>query len=362
MAYIHTGSGGAITQHVVYRGQDARIHELYTLSNDWVANTLNFDSNAPLAAGNPFAYIHTGSGGAITQHVVYRAQDGHVYEIYTLDGKWVLNDLTGRANAPLAAGDPFAYTHGSGADLVQHVVYRGQDGHIHELYTLNNQWVVNTALTADTGAPPAAGDPFAYTHGSGAGLVQHVIYRGQDSHIYELYTHANSWVVNNLTNRPNAALAAGDPKAYLHDSPNGPVQHVVYRGHDGHIYELYTLGDWVVNNLTQQANAPLPAGDPFGYIHEGETTTQHVVYRGHDGNIYELFTLNNKWVFNDPSRDAKAPLAASDPFAYVHYSNKLATQHVVYRGQDDFVHELYTLNNKWVFNTITQAAITKMHS
>ena len=72
------------------------------------------------------------------------------------------------AGAPLAAGDPFGYLHQGTDGPVQHAVYRGQDGHIHELYTLSNKWVFNT-LTASGGAPLAGGDPFGYLHQAAAG-------------------------------------------------------------------------------------------------------------------------------------------------------------------------------------------------
>jgi hypothetical protein len=63
---------------------------------------------------------------------------------------------------------------------------------------------------------------------------------------------------------------------------------VVYRGEDDdHIHELWFQSKWNHNDLTVAANAPLPAGDPSGYtwnVHR----TQHVVYRGIDNHIHEL--------------------------------------------------------------------------
>ena len=102
------------------------------------------------------------------------------------------------AGAPLAAGDPFGYLHQGTDGPVQHVVYRGQDGHIHELYTLSNKWVFNT-LTASGGAPLAGGDPFGYLHQAAAGPVQHVVYRSQNNDVVELCTFGNAWMFNIIT-------------------------------------------------------------------------------------------------------------------------------------------------------------------
>jgi hypothetical protein len=45
---------------------------------------------------------------------------------------WHHNDLTAAAGAPNAVGKPAGYTRD--VDRTQHVVYRGADGHIHELW------------------------------------------------------------------------------------------------------------------------------------------------------------------------------------------------------------------------------------
>src|SRR5262249_48334818 len=92
-----------------------------------------------------------------TQHVVYRGGDGHVHELWWSESSgWQRNDLTAAPGAPAAAGDPAGYMFD--AQGTQHVVYRGGDGHIHELWCSPEAWHHND-LTAATGAPAAAGDP-----------------------------------------------------------------------------------------------------------------------------------------------------------------------------------------------------------
>jgi carbohydrate-selective porin OprB len=79
-----------------------------------------------MATGNPVGYVL----GDNTQHVVYRGRDNHIHELWW-DGAWHHNDLTNAAGAPAASSSPEGYILGDGT---QHVVYRGGDDHIHELW------------------------------------------------------------------------------------------------------------------------------------------------------------------------------------------------------------------------------------
>jgi hypothetical protein len=49
-----------------------------------------------------------------------------------IENTWNRADLTAATGAADAAGDPAGYTWN--IDSTQHVVYRGTDGHIHELW------------------------------------------------------------------------------------------------------------------------------------------------------------------------------------------------------------------------------------
>ena len=56
--------------------------------------------------GNPSSYSVPFDG---TSHVVYRSQDGHIHELLWTKGAVTHNDLTGLVDAPNAVGDPAAY-------------------------------------------------------------------------------------------------------------------------------------------------------------------------------------------------------------------------------------------------------------
>ncbi|HEV8555494.1 MAG TPA: hypothetical protein VGR06_03745, partial [Actinophytocola sp.] len=73
----------------------------------------------------------------------------------------------------------------------------------------------------------------------------------------------------------------------LDGSTNGEVE-LSYRGEAG----------WARNDLTAAAGgAPLAAGDPAGYTWDVDKT-QHNVYRGFDNHVHELW-FNNAWHHND---------------------------------------------------------------
>lgn len=122
--------------------------------------------------------------------------------------------------------------------------------------------------------------------------TQHVLFLGQDYHIHELYWVGNLWHHNDLTNATGAPSVddMAVPVGYVFDSQG--TQHVNYRGPDDHIHELWWDGSWHHNDLTVAAGAPdtggtVPAG-PIGYTFESQGT-QHVVYRANNFHAIELY-------------------------------------------------------------------------
>jgi len=110
-------------------------------------------------------------------------------------------------------------------------------------------------LTAVTGSPAAAGDPAGYVFAAQG--TQHVVYRGVDGHIHELWWDAtNGWSTGDLTAVTGAQAAASDPTGYAFEAQG--TQHVVYRGVDGHIHEHWwdAANGWSVGDLTAVTGAP----------------------------------------------------------------------------------------------------------
>src|SRR5262249_59553257 len=113
------------------------------------------------------------------------------------------------------------------------------------------------SVTADAMAPKAGGNPAGYVLDD----TQHVVYRGTDDQVHELFFSSKQakWSHANLTAEAKSAKVAGDPAGYVLDD----TQHVVYRGPEGEGIELFNKGGGGrhPNNLPAAALAPRPAGD-----------------------------------------------------------------------------------------------------
>jgi hypothetical protein len=358
---------GDKSEHVFHRNRDGNIVELFTKQGDnrgWQMNDLTMLAGGAKAASGPDEYYWADTK---TLHVVYRGSDDAVHELYrNADGKWAHNDLTKGTQAPKAAGEPAAYA--EEGNKTQHVVYRSAEGDIIELYSKygeTNGWKVRD-LAKEAGAPKAAGSPDAfYWRGTQS---QHIVYRGADDNVHELFLEPNGkWSHSNLTEGNKAPKAAGDPAAYVEEK--NTTEHVVYRTAEGDLIQLYAkyrgTDGWHHEDLTKQANAARAAGDPCGYrLRESAIrgiVTQHVVYRGDDGHVHELFLggAENKWTHNDVSKAAgNTPKAAGDPAGYVFEANR--TQHIVFEMDDGGIYELYNVpdgaNRGWHGNRLTTAS------
>jgi hypothetical protein len=361
---------GEKTEHVFYRNHDGAIIELFTKQGDprgWQSNDLTTLGGGPKAASGPDAYYWADTK---TVHVAYRGTDDGIHELYRkADGTWGRNDLTKATQAPKGAGEPAGYA--EEGNKTQHVIFRSAEGDIIELYSKygeTNGWKMRD-LAKEAGAPKAAGSPDAFFwRGTQS---QHVLYRGTDDNIHELFLEPNGkWAHSNLTEGNKAPKAAGDPTGYVEEKNN--TEHVVYRTADGNLVQLYakykTTDGWHHEDLTKEANAPKAAGDPSGYrLRESSVrgiVTQHVFYRGEDDGIHELFLggAENKWTHNDVSKAAgNTPKAAGDPAGFTFEANR--TQHVVFETSDGGIYELFNVpdgaNRGWHGNLLTASTRTR---
>jgi hypothetical protein len=285
---------------------------------------------SPPAAGNPFGYVYDNQGG---QNVIFRATNGHVYELWRTSARIGHSNLTSLGQAPAATGDLAAYMDPVG----QHIaVYRGSDRNVHSLYWTTDA-VGHDNLTGSVQAPKAAGNPVGYF--TRADNVNHVIYRRDNGHLQELWWFGTNPVGHgDLTALASAPSATGDPSPYVDTTRGDNI--VVYRGTDGDVHSLYwSTGPVGHDNLSGVAGAPKAGGDPFGY-YTAHNDSHQVVYRGGNGHIYELWWVGttpvNFWDLGAPSG---APLAASDPAAY--YSARTNTKHVIYRSANGHLNEIW---------------------
>jgi hypothetical protein len=295
---------------------------------------------APKAAGAP-------SGAAIqaTTSIVYRDGNGHMQNLFVdANGQPSVVDLSTLTGARKASGDPFTYVEASTNNLI--VLYRGDDNHVHVIYWgPGTSWFGHEDANSLAGprARDAAGDPVGYV---GPGNIGHLIYRGSDAHLHVIWSPVGGGPVgyDDLTaaaraNGYNAPDALGNPSAYV----NSQGTHiVVYRGNDGHIWDLYwDTGAVVAENITGFTGSPQAGGDPFVYYIPAHDLNQ-IVYRegpNNAGRLIELFwqgaAATTGWNITDAAAPSIPPNTTSggysqvDPVAF--YNAATNTKHVIYQ-------------------------------
>ena len=140
----------------------------------------------------------------------------------------------GRRRPPNAATDPFAWY--TPVEDIHRVVYVAGNGHVYELAWQGVAPVGGRDLTALSGAPAAQGRVSGGYNP--ADNTQHVIFRSADGHLHELWHFLGEAAVHHA----DLTVAFGAPPATLSPTyfatPWAPNQHVAYRGNDGHVYEL----------------------------------------------------------------------------------------------------------------------------
>jgi hypothetical protein len=177
--YINTSTGENI---VAYRGTDGHIHTIFWTTGAAGHDDLSGSAHSPLAAGDPLAY-YTAHNDA--HQVTYRSHDGHLHELWWTGNNPVNHwDLTAAAGgAPSAATEPAGYY--SIGTNTKHVFYRSADGHLHEIWWIPGGGIpTQLDLTLEAFAPLATDKPAAFTvEGPN---THHVIFRGTDGHIHEI--------------------------------------------------------------------------------------------------------------------------------------------------------------------------------
>jgi hypothetical protein len=331
-AYTYAPNG---VQNIVYRDEQDRLIELWRDTADNRGNGNLTDTPAgdhhPKAAGNPSVYFDPVQA---LQIVPYRGTDGHVHTLYWSTDTTHHDALSQTAGSPPAAGDPVGCFNPATNEHI--VVYRSGDNHIRTIYWTGQATAGSEDPTAVIGAVPAAGDPHLYLNTRTGMFI--VPFRGTDGNIRSIYwTQTTPYGQDDLSGYAQTPKAGGDPTGYyLHDSD---THQIIYRTDNGHIYELWWVGEAPVSgwSVTQAAGAPAAAGNPAGFYAPG-FNQKHVVYRGEDGHIYDLaWTPGGAVTLLDLTLFALAPVAKSDPQGYCDPNGQIR---VVYVGADDHVQEI----------------------
>jgi hypothetical protein len=328
--------------NVIYRGTDGRLHELWqqgTLSGRSDLTTLaGAVRSADDSTGDPTSYVDPTQGLLVA---LYRGADGHVNSLYWSTGAVGRDALSRAAGGPPTAGKPAGYVDKEG---VSHVIYRAGNGHLMGLWWSGpNKPGCEDLTSATPGAPAAIGDPIPYIN---TNTGEHIVaYRGTDKHIHTIYwTGAGAPGHDNLSGSAQAPQAVGDPFAYYiarYDS-----HQVLYRSSDGHIHELFWIGQAPVTHvdLTARVGVPAAASDPVGYYSAG-LNRKRVVYRSQDGHLHEISWIpgdSKPPVHIDVTQEALAldSLAVDKPTAFEFVEGSNYHQYIVYRGAEGRIFEI----------------------
>lgn len=277
----------------LYLGVDRHIYSLYWSTGAVRRDALSVTAGAPKGEGIPVGYV--GRDGY--RHVIYRADDGHLHELYWTGGNALGNgDLTTKAGAPHCAGSLIAYQKPNGENVV---IYRGTDQHVHGLYWTTGD-VRHDDLSGFARAPLMAETTDLSAYYTSHTDTHQIVYRSEDGHLHELWWQRNNpvshWDLTAATpGRVGDNAVWGSPTTYYAAGNN--TKHVIYRRADGHVHDL----SWVPGtampieiDLTIYAAAPLAAGDPTAFV--VSPNTQYVLYKGKDNQIHEI-----RW--NQPSNN-----------------------------------------------------------
>jgi peptidoglycan hydrolase-like protein with peptidoglycan-binding domain len=310
-------SGATKIHELVWSQLDTALDDPDQLGTGWHIETLYVGATAADdPQGRPFGGVFLPDRG-----VAFRTSDGRVRAVVAPGGgPWEIRDLN--TSLPAAASEPtgVVMTHtelGVTTISSRHLFYVGVDGDVHELRSdaSATSWV-HTNITqglANAVRPATGSTPAAY-----AFLAQntvHVVYRGADNQIHELWGNPGSWNYNAIG--AGFTKAKGDPAGYVTES--FLTQHVVYRGAEDQVVELWWSDRWRENVLTTStASAPTSGSDIAGYSFESNRT-QHVAYFADDGTPRELRWNVVGWAagayeLSNPFPDDLGPLAA--PFFY----------------------------------------------
>jgi hypothetical protein len=325
-------------QDIIYRDRDGRLHELWcdAAGRTGTASLTDY-AGAPRASGDPRPYVDTVSGQVV---VLYRGADNRVHSLYSLPGAVGHDDLSGTAGAPDAAGDPVG-THNPATNTT-HVAYRGVDNQLHVLYwtgagdTVHYEGPSRATAPGAFPAPPASGNPSLYFDVRSTNVL---VYRADDGHIHSLYWSFGDVGHDDLSGYAGTPPAAGEPVAYY--IAGADLNQVTYRSADGHLWELYCVGEAPVAGwdlIAATPGAPPSESDPAVYYNAG-TNTKHVVYRSENDHLNEIWWVpGGSPAHVDLTRLGLARRAADTPAAFT--VDGPYTQHVVYRSTDNEIREI----------------------
>ncbi len=240
---------------------------------------------------------------------------------------------------------------------VKQIIQRG-DSTLVSVTLASNDVQIKSLLWDDSDITAAAAAPVADTGFSLDSYYTpfkeqvHVNYLSKDpvtgtNHVFEIFSQNGAvWIVNNLTDLADAPPPKDASPLDGYSTEFNQQQHVNYVADDGNIYELFYDGGWNFNPIMALAAGAGVVASPdkntplCGYSTEFDEQ-QHVVYLASDGSVNALL-YDGAWKPLNVSgaAGAKIPAASLTGGLCAVVTDFDNQQHIVFVGADSQVHEL----------------------
>jgi hypothetical protein len=283
--------------------------------------------------------------------IAYTEPDGAIHLLEYVSGSWIDQDvardmpLAGTTRTlPLAVGDASAAALGN----EQVIVYRSIGGIVHVL--TRNITGSDARWHAVTGGVAAFGDPFVFVFQNNL----HVVYWDESDAQVHLTRVNGVWQAESFADRPagpnTPSRISGSAAAYAYQN----ALHIVSRSRDaGHLFDFVAPAGAALQDLTAASHGPdgqTPAATyrPATYVRTGEAP--RIVFRALRGHIWQI--ERDTLIARDLSAAASAPTAAGNPTAVV-----AGTPHILYRGIDGTIHEIFDDGGLWRSRRICADAV-----
>ena len=309
------------------------------------ATQRGFTQPDAVAAGDPSAVAIAGR-----EYIVYRSLNGLIcyYSRSATAPSWGLPQVPSGVAPVRAISDPSVFV--NGREL--HIVCWGEDDHLWHLWW-NGAWH-SADMTHDLGSPNVSGNPVPYTLG---GVVHAVSRAGRDGHLHDLWSDAGRGRWQDITHDSTPPRgAASTPAAtytptvyYSAAAPGSMWPRIVFRAVRGKVWEI-ARDTLQARNLSDEGGGPpTAAGSPDAFV---VNRAVHIVYRGVDGHIYDLApSTSGTWRY----RDTGCPhSAAADPRAFVVSggAGRPDVGFVIFRGVDGGIYRLTLEMGRWTCDSI----------
>jgi len=272
--------------------------------------------------------------------------DGHQH--LRIGPNWTDQNLSG-AGVP-DGGDPVLLAVHSGL-----VTYFRSGDHIVEASASGPNFTTWTSTRIDQ---PGDAKPVHDPRALAIGDTRYVGYWGDDDDWYLLTVaggHAGSakaLSAAGVKTSPSHGQSSGQPSLYV----SGSVVHLIGRaGNEGHLFDVWqdAHGSWHQEDVTALARAKVAATPAATYSPCAVETSDGVgiVFRGVGGELWIVRRRDN--AATNLAAAAQATLAAGHPACFAMQDKP----HIVFRGTDRFMHEIWPENGAWKTRRICDAKI-----